>query len=114
MHGPGNEPAGGAAGRVGQVRVLDRAAVERLRAAWVEGATRGHRPQVGASADALAAFYAGDRTRILIATVISGVNILNLMWFAAALRTAFRIGKGVPEELSARLDKIEPKGPRGC
>jgi len=29
----------------------------------------GHQPQVGASADALAAFYNGDRMRILIAAV---------------------------------------------
>jgi hypothetical protein len=54
-----------------------------LVAAFVHGA----QPQIGAPADALTAFYAGDRTRILVATVISGVNILNLMWFAAALRS---------------------------
>jgi hypothetical protein len=47
----------------------------------------GHQPQVGASADALVAFYNGDRTRILIAAVFSGVAVLNLLWFAAALRT---------------------------
>jgi hypothetical protein len=47
----------------------------------------GHQPQVGASADALAAFYDGDRMRILIAAVFYGLAILNLMWFAAALRT---------------------------
>ncbi|HZM25997.1 MAG TPA: hypothetical protein VFB89_01455 [Gemmatimonadales bacterium] len=47
----------------------------------------GSQPQVGASADALAAFYTGDRTRILIAAVFSGLNLLNLLWFAAALRT---------------------------
>ena len=47
----------------------------------------GHQPQVGASADALAAFYDGDRMRILIATVFYGLAILNLMWFAGALRT---------------------------
>jgi len=46
----------------------------------------GHQPQVGASADALAAFYGGDRTRILIAAVFYGLAVLNLMWFAAALR----------------------------
>jgi hypothetical protein len=46
----------------------------------------GNQPQVGASADALLAFYDGNRTRILIAAVLSGVAILNLMWFAAALR----------------------------
>jgi hypothetical protein len=47
----------------------------------------GHQPQVSASLDALVAFYDGERTRILIAAVFSGLAILNLMWFAAALRT---------------------------
>jgi hypothetical protein len=47
----------------------------------------GHQPQVGASADALAAFYDGNRMRILIAAIFYGLAILNLMWFAGALRT---------------------------
>jgi hypothetical protein len=47
----------------------------------------GYQPQVGASADALVAFYNGDRTRILIVAALSGLNLLNLLWFAAALRT---------------------------
>jgi len=47
----------------------------------------GYQPGVGASTDAMTAFYTGNRTRILIAAVFSGLNILNLMWFAAALRT---------------------------
>ena len=47
----------------------------------------GYQPQVGASSDALTAFYSGNRTRILIAATLSGLNVLNLMWFAAALRT---------------------------
>jgi hypothetical protein len=47
----------------------------------------GHQPRVGASADALVAFYDGHRTRILIAAVFSGLAVLNLLWFAAALRT---------------------------
>ena len=47
----------------------------------------GHQPQVGASPDTLAAFYLGERTRILIAAVFSGLGVLNLMWFAAAIRT---------------------------
>jgi hypothetical protein len=47
----------------------------------------GHQPQVGASADTLAAFYVGDRMRILIAVVFYGLAVLNLMWFAGALRT---------------------------
>jgi len=46
----------------------------------------GHQPQVGASPDTLVAFYDGERTRILIAAVFSGLGVLNLMWFAAALR----------------------------
>ena len=47
----------------------------------------GYPPQVGTSADALVAFYDGGRTRILVAAVLSGLAVLNLMWFAAALRT---------------------------
>jgi hypothetical protein len=47
----------------------------------------GHQPQVGASNDALVAFYNGGRMQILIATVFYGLAVLNLMWFAAALRT---------------------------
>lgn len=47
----------------------------------------GHQPQVGASAEELAAFYAGDRMRILIAAVFYGLAVLNLMWFAGAIRT---------------------------
>jgi len=47
----------------------------------------GFQPQVGAPTDALVAFYDGNRTRILIAAVFSGLAVLNLMWFAAALRT---------------------------
>ena len=47
----------------------------------------GYQPHVGASARALTAFYDGDRARILIAAVFFGLSILNLLWFAAALRT---------------------------
>ena len=47
----------------------------------------GFQPHVGASADALVAFYNGDRMRVLIAAVCGGLAVLNLMWFAAALRT---------------------------
>ena len=39
------------------------------------------------AADTLVAFYDGDRTRILIAAVVSGMAVLNLLWFAAAIRT---------------------------
>jgi hypothetical protein len=47
----------------------------------------GYQPQVGAPADALVAFFDGHRTRILIAGVFSGMAVLNLLWFVAALRT---------------------------
>lgn len=47
----------------------------------------GTQPQVGASSDELMAFYNGQRTRILIAAAFSGLNLLNLLWFATALRT---------------------------
>jgi hypothetical protein len=46
-----------------------------------------HQPRVGASADALVAFYNGDRTRILIAAFFFGLNLLNLLWFTTAVRT---------------------------
>ena len=49
--------------------------------------TYGNQPRVGAAADVLVAFYSGDRTRILIAAVFFGLALLNLMWFAAALKT---------------------------
>ena len=47
----------------------------------------GSQPRVGASADALVAFYNGDRTRILIAAFFFGLNLLNLLWFTTAVRT---------------------------
>ena len=50
----------------------------------------GSQPKVGASADKLVSFYDGDRTRILIATVIFGLAVLNLLWFAAAITSMLR------------------------
>jgi len=47
----------------------------------------GSQPPVGASPEALVAFYHGHRTGILIAAFLSGLNLLNLLWFTAALRT---------------------------
>jgi hypothetical protein len=46
----------------------------------------GDQPQIGTSPDALAAFYRDHQARILIAAVISGLAVLYLMWFAAAIR----------------------------
>lgn len=50
----------------------------------------GNQPKVGASTDKLVSFYDGDRTRILIATVIFGLAVLNLLWFAAAVTSTLR------------------------
>jgi len=47
----------------------------------------GTQPGVGAPADALNAFYHGERTRILIAVFCFGLNTLNLLWFTMAVRT---------------------------
>ena len=46
----------------------------------------GYQPGIGATAEELAAFYSDERTRILIAAFLSGLNLLNLLWFTAALR----------------------------
>ena len=62
----------------------------------------GFQPQVGASTDALVAFYDGNRTRILIAAVFSGLAVLNLMWFAAALRTTLVGGAAWPKWRNVR------------
>jgi hypothetical protein len=50
----------------------------------------GDQPDVGASADELVSFYDGDRTRILIASVIFGLAVLNLLWFVAAVASTLR------------------------
>jgi hypothetical protein len=55
--------------------------------AWI---VYGDQPKVGASSAKLVSFYDGDRTRILVASVIFGFAILNLLWFGAALNSALR------------------------
>jgi hypothetical protein len=50
----------------------------------------GDQPKVGSSPDTLVSFYDGNRMRILIATFIFGMAVLNLLWFAAAIRSALR------------------------
>src|SRR5215469_778918 len=56
----------------------------------------GSQPQVGASAATVAAYYDGQRTRILIATVILGSAVLGLLWFTAALSSVLRdAGQGL-------------------
>ncbi len=67
----------------------------------------GAQPELGASADALAAFYNADRKQVLIAAVISGMAVLNLLWFAAAIRAtlaeAGRDGWGAAVTTAAAL-----------
>ena len=48
----------------------------------------GYQPPVSASSSDLVAFYQTHHTRILIASVIAGLAVLYLMWFAAAIRVA--------------------------
>jgi hypothetical protein len=50
----------------------------------------GSQPGVGASPLELASFYDGDRTRVLIASTLFAFNLLNLLWFAAALTSVLR------------------------
>jgi hypothetical protein len=55
----------------------------------------GDQPKAGAPASELLSFYDGDRTRILIASVIFGLAVLNLLWFAAAITSTLRdVGQG--------------------
>jgi hypothetical protein len=55
----------------------------------------GSQPKQGASADQLVSFFDGDRTRILIATVVFCFSFLELLWFGAALSSVLRdAGKG--------------------
>jgi hypothetical protein len=53
----------------------------------------GSPPKIGASVDTLDSFYSGDRTRVLIASALLGLSVLNLLWFAAALSSTLRDAK---------------------
>ncbi len=64
----------------------------------------GYQPQVGASADALAAFYDGDRMRILIAAVFYSLAVLNLMWFASPWARPWRTRSPAPEITRSHRD----------
>jgi len=50
----------------------------------------GEQPAPGAAPDALGSFYETHRMGILIATFLFGMALLNLLWFAAAIRSALR------------------------
>ena len=65
-------------------------AVESLREKNLSYVFYGSQPKVGASPEDLVSFYDGDRTRILIGSVVFGFAILCLMWFAAALASVLR------------------------
>ena len=52
--------------------------------------TCGAPPKIGASAEALAAFYDGNRIRIFIAVFLFGNALLNLLWFAATIASTLR------------------------
>jgi hypothetical protein len=57
---------------------------------------RGAQPEIGASADSLASFYGESRTRFFIGTFLLAFNLLNLLWFAAALSRDLRdAGQGI-------------------
>jgi hypothetical protein len=56
----------------------------------VAGVFYGSQPKQGATADQLVSFFHGDRTRILIATVIFCFAFLELLWFGAALSSVLR------------------------
>ena len=71
-------------------RVWRGAGIQFLGLFVIASLVRGELPKVGASTDALLAFYDGDRTRILIATVFFGFALLNLMLFGAANASALR------------------------
>jgi hypothetical protein len=50
----------------------------------------GSQPKLGASPAELVSFFHGDRTRILIATVIFCFAFLELLWFGAAVSSVLR------------------------
>jgi hypothetical protein len=52
--------------------------------------TYGDQPGIGSSPDTLVSSYDGNRMRNLIATFIFGMAVLNLLWFAAAIRGVLR------------------------
>ena len=47
-------------------------------------------PGIGASAETLVGFYDGNSVRVLLGAAFAGANLLNLLWFAAAIRTTLQ------------------------
>jgi hypothetical protein len=61
----------------------------------VAGVIYGDQPSLGASTGQLVSFFDGDRTRILIATVVFCFSFIELLWFGAAVSSVLRdAGKG--------------------
>jgi hypothetical protein len=54
----------------------------------------GLQPKIGASADTLVSFYEGQRMRILMATMLFGLAVLFLLWFAAIRSVLHDAGQG--------------------
>jgi hypothetical protein len=48
----------------------------------------GYQPGIGSSAGVLTEFYGGHGTWVLLGAALGAFNLLNLLWFAAAVRTA--------------------------
>ena len=46
----------------------------------------GNQPPVASSSETVALFFDGDRMRVFVAAAVAGFGIVNLMWFAAAIR----------------------------
>jgi len=86
-NGPAKPSSGGAYSGAFWERLWRTSGIQFVGFFLVTSLIYGYPPGVGAPTDALAAFYNGDRTRILIASALFSLNLLNLLWFAAALRT---------------------------
>ena len=68
----------------------------------------GYQPRVGASADALVAFYDGDRTRILIAVVISGLAVLTPIRVARTANRRKRRAEDLAFNLAESVGDLRP------
>ena len=75
-------------GRAFWERLWRTAGIQAIGLLLIAGLLYGRQPGVGAPAAALAAFYGGNHLRILVATPLLGLGVLNLLWFAAALRAS--------------------------
>jgi hypothetical protein len=70
----------------------------------------GDQPGVGAPAAKLVSFYDGNRTRILVATVIFGLALLSLLWFHRRFRKQCARVRAERLRLGVRSDGLLPDG----